>query len=60
MYKQYKEYRIDTFGKEHNSTFFDTKQDALDFAKSEVEKGKITFLLEHVIDGVYDVMEEIR
>ena len=57
-----KEYRVDTFviGKEHNSTFFDTKEDAVIFARKEVAMGKHVFLLEHVLDGVYNVVEEIR
>ena len=57
-----KEYRVDTFviGKEHNSTFFDTKEEALVFAKKEIAKGKQVFLLQHIIDGIYNVVEEIR
>lgn len=57
-----KEYRVDTFiiGKEHKSTFFDSKHDALIFAGKEVAMGKHVFLLEHVLDGVYNVVEEIR
>ena len=57
-----KEYRVDTFmlGKEHKSTFFDTKEEALVFAVKEVAKGKQVFLLQHIIAGVYDVVEEIR
>jgi len=57
-----KEYRVDTFiiGKEHKSTFFDSKHDALIFAGKEVAKGKHVYLLEHVLDGVYNVVEEIR
>lgn len=60
----HKEYRIDTFfrGKEfvHEENFFDTKNEALVFAVKEVEKGKQVFLLRHVIDGIYEVVEEIR
>ena len=56
-----KEYRVDTFsGKEHQQNYFDTKHDALIFAGKEAEKGKIVFLLKHIIDGKYNVMEEIR
>ena len=60
----HKEYRIDTFfrGKEfvHEENFFDTKDEALVFAGKEVAKGKQAFLLQHILDGVYDVVEEIR
>lgn len=56
----YKEYRVDTFGKEHKKTYFAGKDDALIFAGKEAGKGKIAFLLKHVIDGKYDVVEEIR
>lgn len=57
----YKKYRVDTFaGKEHKKTFFDTEHDALIFAGKEVEKGKKVFLLEHIIGGSYDVLEEIK
>lgn len=59
-----KEYRVDTFsrGKEfiHEENFFDTKDEALVFAGKEVAKGKQVFLLQHIIDGVYNVVEEIR
>lgn len=57
----YKEYRIDTFnGKEHRKNFFDTEQEAIAFAVKEIEKGKTAFLLEHQIDGIYDVVKEIK
>ena len=60
----HKEYRIDTFfrGKEfvHEENFFDTKDEALIFAGKEIAKGKQVFLLQHIIDGKYDVVEEIR
>lgn len=56
----YKEYRVDTFGKEHKKTYFSEKDDALIFAGKESAKGKIVFLLKHIIDGKYNVVEEIR
>ena len=59
-----KEYRVDTFFKGekfvHEENFFDTKDKALVFAGKEVAKGKHVYLLEHVLDGVYNVVEEIR
>ena len=57
----HKEYRVDTFiGKSHKKTYFDTKEDALIFAGKETGKGKIVFLLKHIIDGKYNVVEEIK
>lgn len=57
----HKEYRIDTFGgKEHKEHFFDTEQEAISFAQEEIKKGKTAFLLEHQIDGIYDVVKEIK
>lgn len=56
-----KEYRVDTFiGKDHKKTYFNSKEEALIFAGKEVASGKIVFLLKHVIDGKYNVVEEIR
>lgn len=59
-----KEYRVDTFFKGekfiHEENFFATKDEALVFAVKEVAKGKQVFLLQHIIAGVYDVVEEIR
>lgn len=56
-----KEYRVDTFsGKEHKKIYFDSKEEALIFSGKEAEKGKIVFLLKHIIDGKYDVVKEIR
>lgn len=57
----YKEYRVDTFiGKSHKKNYFDGKEKALIFAGKESGKGKVVFLLRHIIDGKYDVVEEIR
>ena len=54
-------YRVDTFaGKEHKKNFFETKDDALVFGGKEVEKGKVVFLLENVIDDKYDVVKQIQ
>lgn len=57
----YEKYRVDTFfGKEHLKNFFESKDDALIFAGKEVEKGKVVFLLENVIDDKYDVVMRIQ
>lgn len=55
-----KEYRVDTFhaGK-HEKKYFDTEHEARIFGEKEAEKGKVTFLLKHIIDDKYDVVEEI-
>ena len=56
-----KEYRVDTFiGKDHKKTYFNSKEEALIFSEKEVTRGKIVFLLKHIIDGKYEVVEEIR
>lgn len=56
-----KKYRVDTFiGKEHRKTYFDSKEEALIFAGKEVARGKVVFLLKHIIDGKYDVVKEIK
>lgn len=54
-------YRVDTFtGKEHKKNYFDTKHDALIFAGKEAAREKHVFLLKHIINGKYDVVEEIK
>lgn len=52
-------YRVDIFPGNYER-FFDNEQDAVDFGKSEAAKGKVAFLLEHALDGVYSVEREIR
>lgn len=52
-------FRVDSFPGIHER-FFDNEQDAVDFGKSEVAKGRVAFLLEHALDGVYSVEREIR
>lgn len=56
-----KEYRIDTFHvKKHEKKYFDTESEARIFGEKENKKGKIVFLLKHLIDDKYDVLEEIK
>lgn len=59
--KEYKPFRIDSFSdKKHNSFYFDDEDEAIAYGRELTSKGKITFLLEHVIDGKYDVVREIK
>ena len=54
-------YRVDIFiGKDHQRNFFENRDDALIFAGKEVAKGKIVFLLEHIVDDKYDVVKQIQ
>lgn len=56
-----KEYRVDTFiGKSHKKNYFDEKEKALIFAGKESAKGKNVFLLKHIIDGKYNLVEKIK
>ena len=53
----YKKYRIDTFvDKNHIVKYFDTINEALD----NVPKYGVTFLLEHILNGKYDILEQIN
>lgn len=54
-----KEYRVDTFGK-HDKHYFDTEKEAIEYGKAQTEKGKVAFLLKHLIDNKYDVVSEIK
>lgn len=59
--ESYPTYRADSFaGNHHTKKYFYYAEEAEEYAKEEVEKGKIAFLLEHATDGKYDVVEEIR
>lgn len=50
------EYRVDVFnGGLHTKHFFDTEADARTFGQNQ--KNKIVFLLKHLIDDKYDVLE---
>ena len=55
-----KEYRIDTFhANKHEKNYFETEGEARAFGREKKEKGKVVFLLKHLIDDKYDVLEEI-
>lgn len=59
--EDYPIYRVDSFaGNHHTKKYFYYVEEAEEYAKEEVEKGKIVFLLEYVIDGKYDVVREIK
>jgi len=54
-------YRIDAFiGGKKTVTVFDNRGEAVSFGKKEATKGKIVFLLAEVIEGLYDVEEQIE
>ena len=56
----HKEFRIDSFhDKSHKIFYFDTKKEAVSYGK-KLRKGNIVFLLRHVIDGKYEVVQEIK
>lgn len=59
--REHKQFRIDSFSdKKHNSFYFDSESEAVTYGKELTSKGKIAFLLEHLIDGKYDVVSEIK
>lgn len=59
--KEHKPFRIDSFSdKKHNSFYFDSESEAVAYGKELSTKGKIVFLLEHLVDGKYDVVSEIK
>lgn len=54
-------YRIDAFiGGKKTVTVFDNREEAVAFGRKEASKGKIVFLLVEVVDGLYDVEEQIE
>lgn len=55
-----KEYRVDTFNNNHTTNYFETEKEAIAYGKEQLKKGKVSFLLKHVIDGKYDVVSEIK
>lgn len=60
-YKKHEVYRVDSFSdKKHNSFYFDSESEAVAYGKELSNKGSVVFLLEHVIDGKYDVVSEIK
>ena len=59
--ESYPTYRVDSFaGNQHTEKYFYYVKEAEEYAKEEIDKGKIVFLLKYVIDGKYDVVKEIR
>ena len=58
--EDYPTYRIDSFAGNHIKKYFYDIAEAEEYAKEEVEKGKIVFLLEYVVDRKYDVVREIK
>lgn len=59
--ESYPTYRVDSFaGNHHTKKYFYYVEEAEEYAKEEVEKGKVVFLLEYVTDGKYDVVREIK
>ena len=54
-------YRIDAFiGGKKTVTVLDNREEAVAFGRKEASKGKIVFLLTEVVDGLYDVEEQIE
>ena len=52
----YKEWRLDSFSDlGHEKQYFDTEEDA----RAAADSGKENFLLKLLIDGTYDVIEQI-
>lgn len=59
--ESYPTYRVDSFaGNHHTKKYFYYVEEAEEYAKEEVEKGKIVFLLEYVVDRKYDVVREVK
>lgn len=58
---EHKPFRIDSFSdKKHNSFYFDSESEAVKCGKELSNKGSVVFLLEHLVDGKYDVVREIK
>lgn len=58
---EHKPFRVDSFSdKKHNCFYFEDEDEAVAYGKELTSKGKIAFLLEHLIDGKYDVVKEIK
>ena len=55
-----KKYRVDTFSDAgHKIKIFESRKKAEKYAKAEKKSGKITFLLEEVIDGLFEILAEV-
>lgn len=58
---EHKPFRIDSFSdKKHNGFYFDSESEAVEYGKELSNKGSVVFLLEHLVDGKYDVVAEIK
>ena len=55
-----KMFRVDVFGGDHKKAYFDTPEEAREYGKHKAIKGNVVFLLQHVFDGKYDVVDEIK
>lgn len=56
-----KEYRVDIFKNgEHQTHYFESEKAARHFASSKKGEIGVMFLLKHLLDGKYDVMEELK
>ena len=55
-----KEYRVDTFSNNKRTTYFENENEAIEYGKDQSKKGKVSFLLKHIIDNKYDVVSEIK
>ena len=55
-----KKYRVDVFKNVYTKTYFDSKEDALQYGKEQAEKGNAVFLMKYLLDGKYDVVQEIK
>lgn len=59
--ESYPTYRVDSFaGNQHTEKYFYYVEEAEEYAKEEVEKGKVVFLLEYFGAGKYDVVKKIK
>lgn len=54
-----KKYRVDVFQNVYTKTYFDSKEEALQFSKEQAEKGKLVFLMKYMLNDKYDVVQLI-
>ena len=55
-----RKYRVDSFSDgSHITKYFPEQEAAREYASTEKRRGKIVFLLQEVVDGWYEVPEEI-
>lgn len=59
-----KKIRIDTFycNRKHTTLYFDDKYTAIDYGTTILKDDDVSsvFLLEHLMDGIYNVVEKIE